>query len=1240
MKQIRGLKASVGLFKRNSSVIRNLLRSADSYRDAREWDLASQQYQSALEIKPAMAGIWVQLGHALKETGRIDAAVSVYRRSIAIDPSKADTHLQLGHALKLQGRVREAAASYAKALELDPNLTHAAEELSRLPQHDAAASEGAMDVVPLGMLAGGTGKDPTQRMDDQLARANLLPDFLGHFDAAFYAQQQLIEAEFERTGPVACTIHFLEAGLARCAPISERLWFDPEFYRQTYSSTFPMTDSDAYRHWLNTGLGQGHAPNQTVWLQDVLGIDLQFFDQIDLDYCRAAAPELASSTAAGILQWLVDGGLLDDRLDGFVGPNVITLLQAAALRASAHGNRKLALALMELILSREPDHGPTLQVYADRLTDDGQVFAATAVYRKVIEAGLTNCWTYTHLMVCLSKQRRFREAYEVIAEGVRAFPDHVTSRYNRDDALDAYFDDSVKKYNVLARARRISEGQDLITEFCDIVTSTGDLPRLSNRPVKAVALFALMDLPQCKFYRVDQKIEQLRAAGFHVDSYNAHTDLPRFLAEIRQFDAVIFYRLAPLRTVVTAVKAASALGLITFYEIDDLLFLAKEYPGTLESYAGQITRETFDMLAMGVPLFLSVMRMCDYAIASTPSLAHEMAPFVTTGRAFVHRNGMGSDHSRYLDYLPPVRALEEPVTIFYGSGTRAHKEDFQQLIEPALIEIAQRHGKAVAFVMIGWLPISDTFRAAACSLTVIEPIFDLHEYWSLLREADINLAVLKPSLNVDCKSEIKWMEAAMFGVPSAVSRTATYAEVIEDGQTGFLCDTVADWVVTLDRLVRDPTLRRKVGLAAQAVVRRDYRIEVLGENLRSIMAAVSPAPQPARQKVLVVNVFYTPQTYGGATRVVHDNILHLSQQHRDEFELEVFTCVDGAREDYVVESYAQDEIAVTGVTRSVAGETTTELADPRMEKIFREHLTVTRPDLLHFHCIQRLSVAVVNVAKELGIPYVITAHDAWWVSDHQFLIDAQGRERTYDYTRPRQVLIKQGQKSFARMQGLRPAVMGAKAVIGVSEPFSALYRRCGVPNVRTIANGVSPLPPCPRTAGPEGRVRLGHVGGMSRHKGFFMLKHVLFNGRFEHLHLIVVDHSKSRDHEHQEVWGTTPVTVIGKVGQGEVTSLYAGIDVLLAPSLWAESFGLVTREAHASGCWVVASDRGAIGTDVIEDVDGHVIDVSDARGLSTILTQIDGDRARYLKPPPVRTLRSAAEQGDELAEVYRSLRHV
>jgi cytochrome c-type biogenesis protein CcmH/NrfG len=54
-----------------------------------------------LDRAPQRAPIWVQLGHARKESGDLPAAEAAYRRSLALAPDTADTHLQLGHVLKL-----------------------------------------------------------------------------------------------------------------------------------------------------------------------------------------------------------------------------------------------------------------------------------------------------------------------------------------------------------------------------------------------------------------------------------------------------------------------------------------------------------------------------------------------------------------------------------------------------------------------------------------------------------------------------------------------------------------------------------------------------------------------------------------------------------------------------------------------------------------------------------------------------------------------------------------------------------------------------------------------------------------------------------------------------------------------------------------------------------------------------------------------------------------------------------
>jgi glycosyltransferase involved in cell wall biosynthesis len=1255
LRQLRGARNTLTGGK-PSSAVRHAIRAGNLHRDAGEWMLAQEHYAHALALDPSLAHIWVQHGHALKQSGKIFDALAAYSTAASLSPKVADTHIQLGHALKLQGRLEEAESAYAHAFALDPSSLPAWQELQALKVRRAEMSlDGRTDHADTDTadermsslwpdisaklsIPSLTGKSDYQSLGDLLTRNHLLPSFLGTFDPEYYAYCRKRDRRLLPSSPVECLTHFCETGIFDCTPIAERLVFDAQFYSEVGNIAFPMSTADAYRHWLNFGLTHGIAPNLTVWLHDAEGVDVRDFSKIDLAYFQAANPTLEITKTTDLVVHILNGGLIEEENPIRPTRENAEIFAAAAQRAAKQGKLELSTRITEQLLAYIPDYENTLSHYADRLVDNGRHQAAADLYQRVIDSGQATHWTYILLAGCRRAQKQFRLAFEILSQGVLAFPQYPKVRYERDVVLEEYFHACVREYEGLARLNRIREGQALITDYARLATAPLFAEKITPKPIEAIALFALLDLPQCKFYRVDQKVEHLERAGFTVTLYDANTDLTRFLSEITRYQAVIFYRLAPLPNVIPAIQAANSLGVITFYEIDDLLFLPDEYPGSFESYAGQITRDVFTMLAMGVPLFARAMAMCQYALASTPTLAREMARFVSSGRAFTHRNGMGSDHEQYLDYVPHLHS-NRPVTIFYGSGTRAHKEDFQQLIEPALIELARRHGEKVAFILVGWLPISDALRRQCSNLTVIEPVFNLHEYWDLLKQADINIAVLKPSLNVDCKSEIKWMEAALFGVPSAVSRTATYAEVIQHGETGFLCETVEDWVETLDRLVRDENLRRRVGLRAQAVVRENYNIGQMAQNIRSIMQAVSPTPVgQKRRKVLLVNVFYTPQTYGGATRVLHDNIVYLREHYGDEFELEVFTCVDEAREEYVVESYVQDGIRVTAVTRSVEGEKSAELSDPRMDEIFRAHVALSDPDLIHFHCIQRLSLAVVLVARELKIPYLITAHDAWWISDNQFILDAQDREQVYDFNNPMEVLSRYGQRSFARMQAIRPALFGARQVLGVSEPFSTLYARCGVPNVLTIANGVSALPPCVRTTSSDGRVRVGHVGGMTRHKGYNLLKYAVMSGSYQNLHVVVVDHSKLKGYVRREEWGTTPVTFIGKFRQDEVTDLYGQIDVLMAPSLWTESFGLATREALTCGCWVVASDRGAIGGDVIENVNGHVIDVSNLDGLSAILSRIDRNPDQYRSPPKATLpLRSADMQGKELSSLYRDL---
>jgi tetratricopeptide (TPR) repeat protein len=109
-----------------------LISRADRARDRGRWAVAARFYRRSLAAHPANPAIWVQYGHALKESGRPQEAEAAYRTGIAYGPVDADARLQLAHVLKIQGKRDEAEASYLLAAAIDPTTPEPRQELKGL----------------------------------------------------------------------------------------------------------------------------------------------------------------------------------------------------------------------------------------------------------------------------------------------------------------------------------------------------------------------------------------------------------------------------------------------------------------------------------------------------------------------------------------------------------------------------------------------------------------------------------------------------------------------------------------------------------------------------------------------------------------------------------------------------------------------------------------------------------------------------------------------------------------------------------------------------------------------------------------------------------------------------------------------------------------------------------------------------------------------------------------------------
>jgi glycosyltransferase involved in cell wall biosynthesis len=784
----------------------------------------------------------------------------------------------------------------------------------------------------------------------------------------------------------------------------------------------------------------------------------------------------------------------------------------------------------------------------------------------------------------------------------------------------AIFEDLFKNLSRHLDRYSVDALQDLLTRALDLYAPTPDLvPRAG--PIERVAILANDDLYQCKLYRADQKAEQLRAQGVQVTTFLQSTDVAQLHRQLASFDAVIFQRTPAFPEIADLMIDAAKQALATFFDVDDLVFDATHFPPPLVTYAGQITERAHRIMACGVPLFAASARLCGCGIASTEPLRALLAPLTISGRAFTHRNALGTAHERAMARAP--RRDGDRLVIFYGSGTKAHKAEFRDVLEPALAQIIAAYGDRVEVRLMGNFP--DLAHLSPAEVSLLPPVWDFETYAEEVAQADIALSVLARSVAADSKSEIKWMEPAMFGIPAVVSACPVMEGVIDNGVTGILAPDSDAFVAALRHLIEDDAARRAIGQAARARVRRDYALPVMGARLLRHMQATRPATKP---KLLIANVFYPPQSIGGATRVVADNVNHLLTHHPEAFEVDILTTMAGAERPHEIHATSHSGARIWSIGNDPALPEEA-MRDPVMDARVEALLDRIAPDIVHIHCVQRLGVGIIDACRRRGIPYVLSLHDGWWVSPHQFITGPDGTPELHDFTAPN---LPQ------RARIARRCVAEASAAVAVSEPFAELHRNAGLTNVTALENGVSTLPKRQRLPPSEGRVRLGLIGGAARHKGYDILRAALMSHPFDNLDLIVADHALPPGVERREVWNTTPVLRIPRQPQDQVGALYGRFDVLLAPSIWPESFGLVTREALALGLWVVASDRGAIGSAIIEGRNGHVVPVDDHRALAEVLRRIDADPSRYTAAPEVRTsLRRAADQGEELLALYQDI---
>lgn len=317
-------------------------------------------------------------------------------------------------------------------------------------------------------------------------------------------------------------------------------------------------------------------------------------------------------------------------------------------------------------------------------------------------------------------------------------------------------------------------------------------------------------------YRSDRQAEELSLHGFKCSvTVQDNPLLPRYADRFKIF---IFQKTIFSKSVAKMIENIKNQNKEIIFETDDLVYdLAYIKQMDFFKKLNMLERKQYETGVGSEILKDDYVKTC---VTTTAYLADKLKEYGK--RVFVSTNKLSNYDVELAENIfnKKEKAIGEKVKIGYFSGTASHDKDFET-VKNALVYILGKYSQ-IELHLFGPLAIDDIYAKFSHRLKK-HPFVSWEEHLENIASVDINIAPLEIG-NPFCesKSELKFIEAGIAGVPTIAAATQTFQEAIVDGEDGFVAGDTEEWKGKLEKLILDDNLRKSMGEKARKKVLREY----------------------------------------------------------------------------------------------------------------------------------------------------------------------------------------------------------------------------------------------------------------------------------------------------------------------------------------------------------------------------------------------------------------------------------
>ncbi|MBE6089737.1 MAG: glycosyltransferase [Clostridium beijerinckii] len=313
-------------------------------------------------------------------------------------------------------------------------------------------------------------------------------------------------------------------------------------------------------------------------------------------------------------------------------------------------------------------------------------------------------------------------------------------------------------------------------------------------------------------YRVEHFREQLLINGIKSD-FSLVEDLAKY--NIEEYETIVIYRCRYNDSINNFIEECHKKGKKVFYDIDDYIFDYNKI-----KHLGFLNGEDyvdFDKYSSDI---YKCMSLSDGFITSTENMKKSIESSFVNKPVCVNRNVASMEMFIIsLKAKSEIIKNKEKVVIGYFSGSKTHDKDFE-IISNVLLDIL-KNNENVYLKIGGCLNLPKEFEVVKQRIEFVGFV-DWKRLPYLIASVDINLLPVEDTFFHSCKSENKWTEAALVGVPTVASCNSELENVIRNNENGLLCKAKEEWADNLNKLIQDLKFRTEISQNAYNTVLKKY----------------------------------------------------------------------------------------------------------------------------------------------------------------------------------------------------------------------------------------------------------------------------------------------------------------------------------------------------------------------------------------------------------------------------------